>query len=516
MAKGQQAHFALDTGQGAIASRRQSQEGWQHGLWLTEPDPTRAKATAVTAPNANQPEIRLVVSATPRREGRLNWLPWPEVAEPSWPGLADQVAQHPTAWGWTLSGGEPTLRADLPDLVRALVDADAPRPGLATDGLALLGPGVAASLARAGLTRIRVPLHSARSDAHDWLVGQRGAARRVRKVIQACATEGLVVEADVAVTRSTATHLAETVGLLAALGAKVVHLHRPRLDGMDRTRIVEISPRLGLTQPHLEQAVRAGRRAGLRIQLHGFPTCAAPAVASHHAPAEQEQWVVPPDPDWDAFRTHLTPQFVAGCAACTDACSGAPADYLAPFGDNEFASEGAPEAPAMPTEGLPLAPGRQGWKPATRSLITYRRALTGPLQGSPVAPVPRVEVHLRAGESSRVARVRLLSAAQERPECLVLVGHWANHEIGYELLLETRFFLCQVHLVGPIDGLAGLSDRKLSRLACINRFAATEASESPPKARENTVSVISRLNALGISARIAVENERVQPSDKTA
>lgn len=182
--------------------------------------------------------MRFVVTTRQRQPGRLGALP-----------PAPDPALVPAEAEW-LVGGEPTLRTDLPALVGRCHPV-----GIETDGLALSTEEALAPLISAGLVAVRIHLHSARSDAHDWLVGQPGAARRARRALSACRAAGLRVEAIVALTRPTLGHLAETTALVRHLGASEVHLRLPLLQPEDRDYFA-VMPQ----QPFIDEAVAASGR----------------------------------------------------------------------------------------------------------------------------------------------------------------------------------------------------------------------------------------------------------------
>ena len=76
-----------------------------------------------------------------------------------------------------LSGGEPTLRADLLSLVAALKQSEK-QISLRTDGLALRSAEVLEGLHQAGVEGIRLWLTCLRPAANDWLIGKSGSTRR--------------------------------------------------------------------------------------------------------------------------------------------------------------------------------------------------------------------------------------------------------------------------------------------------------------------------------------------------
>ena len=227
-------------------------------------------------------------------QGRgLDPLGWPSGDVPTLLSLEQTCKGSSASLHW-LSGGEPTLRPDLPDVIETLSEQGP--IGLDTDGLALTQTAVLQTLKASGLQRIRIGLHSSQSDAHDWVVGLSGAAKRARRAIR-CATEiGLSVHAQVVLTRPTTEHLPETVALLRRLGVERIHLRRPILIPKLKDRAVALSPRLGLLEPWLEAAIRES--SSVPLSIHDIPPCIAPNVALSHF--HSEPWLLPKEIKWNA------------------------------------------------------------------------------------------------------------------------------------------------------------------------------------------------------------------------
>ena len=104
-----------------------------------------------------------------------------------------------------------------------------------------------------GLDFVRIPFHSGRPDAHDWVAGLPGASRRVAKAIRLCAEAGLEVEVETVITRPTLSLLPETVTVAHRLGATRVHLRLPRRRGEWQEKFVAISPRYGMLDWYLSE-----------------------------------------------------------------------------------------------------------------------------------------------------------------------------------------------------------------------------------------------------------------------
>ena len=458
----------------------------------------------MSRPQPHRPEVRLVASAQPRNRARIDGVSWPD-NDPTLQTVLAMVPRDLDAWGWTLSGGEPTTRADLPELIRQLSEAGAPRLGLATDGHALTKIDVARHLRESGLERVRIGLHSGRADAHDWIAGAPGSAKRVRRAIESCAAAGLLVEAEVVITRPTTPYLSETVEYLHALGARHIHFRRPWLSGQASQASLSLSPRLGLLQPELEAAAGLARRRALSVSLHDFPHCAAPAADRHRAREGTEVWIVPPGDDWDTVRAALQRDSTGGCQGCPADCAGAPQDYVDRFGWQEFRSQGAPIEP----DDAWIPAGRGGWLPATRVEVARSRS-QGPKTGAST-PIAELDVWLDASETTRTARVRMVHASQERPSILRLLGGWCLHPKALQLLTEAKLLYPEIHVRGELDPLNLLSDRQLKKLAGVTRFEGVlrapdavthDAITGRDGSFDATISAIARLNAGELEAVI--------------
>ncbi len=449
------------------------------------------------------PDLRLLAAGTIRKAGRLDMPIREDIADPA---VADIVALGTSAGpsaGWLLSGGEPTMRADLLQLLEACADAGAPRLGLHTDGLILTSDRIIAQLRDAGLQRVRIPLHSARLDAHDWLVDIPGAGKRALRAIKTCAAAGIEVEVEACVTRPTSTHLSELVEVLARLRVDSIHIRRTTGRGRALEEMIAISPRLGLAQPSLENAVRDAMRWGITPRLHLFPTCAAAAVMNAMAPVGSERWLAVDDTSWQ----ELLPQFAQpeserGCPECpgTPHCAGAPTDYVTRFGRLELDSQSVRDigtstpsdeevewAMSPLSKTPPGPPARRGRTPATRVSFIHAQ-LKRPLHGDPMAGMESSNASPAIGivfggpsrvpnpitgdpgptehEGSRAIRIRMVRASQEGADVLRIAsaGSLAHPDVAELLRDATRLAIPRVEVAGEASGIMDVEDVALRRL----------------------------------------------------
>lgn len=424
------------------------------------------------------------MTARTRGGERLNELPAEPPADPSLEELGALARGRGPIW---LAGGEPTLRADLPELVRAL------RPrGLVSDALPFAREGALDPLLDAGLERVRVILHAARADAHDFLVGRAGAAKLAVRAIGRLSARAVRVEIVATITRSTLPLLPELVEAAATLGVREVLLRRPVARGAVAADFILLSPRLAQLSAYLELAASAALVRDVRLAVRGFPACAVPREL--YEPTTPEA-LVPEGSPWDAVRAALAePAHERGCPRCPGAplCAGAPADYVARFGRDEIRSEqGVASAPVpLPSGGPP--PPRAGRAPATRrsrvlSLVGKR------LSGDPLAFVPALAspevLRFRFGAPSRVmcpdcgepdapleptrsVRLRLVRAAQQGARVLRVASAGSlAHPDAAALLRETTLLSFErVEIAGEASRLDELSDADLYALTGIARL----------------------------------------------
>ncbi len=359
------------------------------------------------------------------------------------------------AGAFLIGGGDPLRRPDLWDLLAELVRLRPNDLGLCISGRGLTAP-VIERLRAAGVRRLHVPFHCARQDAHDWLVGQPGALKMAHRAIRAAAEAELPVVAEIVLTRPTVLHLAETVEVLSRIGAGAVCVRRLAAEDTDGTAFVPLSPRLSLVGESLEQAAAVALRRRLRLRLRDLPLCVAPRLRRLFAAAESEAWVMA---DGTLSRRAAA---ALGCPDCPGPprCAGAPSDYTARFGWEEFAD-------------VSVAAAR------LRENVEEQRAphLSAPMVFAWRGP-HRVRcdacgdgAEAQSGyESTRAVRARLVQAARYRPSLLRLVGaDLLAHPQAAALIFDAVRLFPRVEVVGEASAVVEWSDLDLRRLKDLKR-----------------------------------------------
>jgi MoaA/NifB/PqqE/SkfB family radical SAM enzyme len=325
------------------------------------------------------------------------------------PRAIDDIVNDVHASTIVLAGGEPTLRADLPQLIAAV--RQKARVGIRTDGLALTTESVVQSLIDAGLSFVIIAMPSARADAHDWLAMRKGVSRRVRKAISVCASAGLRVEVEITLTRPTLAHAAETVEAAARLGATAVRLRRLTARGSAANDYVALAPRLLQMLPAEEAIVRA-LELHLDVSIEGVPRCFLNTTRDYAIQNPKSK-------------------IQNACSRCGDErCEGLPDDYFSRFGAGELRA----------------------------TVIDRQESLSS-----------TICVVIDPKESSRSAGLRIARAAQERPKTLRLVDVFAHHD-AVELIREALRLDVGVEIAGDVSGLAKIDDRARLHIARVARI----------------------------------------------
>lgn len=403
---------------------------------------------------------------SPRRETdlRLTLVPGPARlpgrSAPSDEELASDVvlrmanAVSDTPGAFLIDGGEPLRRADLLTLLHDLTRLRPSRLGMCTPGQGLTTT-VLERLRSAGVQRLSIPFHSARKDAHDWLVGQPGALKVALRAIRACLDAGMPVTAEIVVTRPTMAHLAETVDVLTRVGVRSLCLRRLTANHVGAAEFVPLSPRMTLLAPDLEQAATVALQRRAQLSIRDFPLCVAPRLRRLFAGLDQEICVTVGG--FPAGRTETGPR----CQTCPGppSCNGAPADYLARFGGEEIVDQAPKLARVQETVAQQLALQRSG-----TMVLSWRgpRRLACEACGDQDGVEP---------ESTRVVRARLVDAARHRPAVLRLVGaELFAHPNAAELLFDAVRLFPRVECAGEGSPIAAWRDVDLSRLKPLHRI----------------------------------------------
>jgi radical SAM protein with 4Fe4S-binding SPASM domain len=132
------------------------------------------------------------------------------------------------------TGGEPTLRDDLPELV-AHAERNGQITGLNTNGRRLSDAGYLHRLVEAGLDHVQITLESHEPTIHDWMVSKRGAWKQTVAGLRNALETPLYVMTNTTLLRRNSPFLAETLDFLAEQGVPTVGLNALIYSGKGQT-----------------------------------------------------------------------------------------------------------------------------------------------------------------------------------------------------------------------------------------------------------------------------------------
>jgi pyruvate-formate lyase-activating enzyme len=319
------------------------------------------------------------------------------------------------------SGGEPTLRKDLPDLVTHARSAGFTRVSVTTNGRMLSYPQYAQRLLEAGLTGVSVSLHGPDEAVHDALTGVPGSFRQ--------AVAGLARIASLVAGRpgrfdlntitvlvpGNADRLRETLELAGGLGA-TLHVVQPFILSRET---VGIGERFLLDRDAIVAALRAALSTPLPRGGRVKPYNLAPCLLADLGPSVEVQ-----DYGLKTFRMHqrdLVPggrrevsgQFWrdARCEGCPVPCPGHRLEHL-PRG----------EAAAWILEDLAAA----------RPPVTGREVI---LSGTDLLTGEALDTLLGGLRSLGPSRVRLLWGGLGRASADEVLGACVRHGVDEACLV---------------------------------------------------------------------------------
>lgn len=122
-----------------------------------------------------------------------------------------------------LTGGEPTLRQDLPELARYAKEIGFRSVALITNGLRLAQPGYAQQLVASGIDDFLFSLHGPTAEMHDALTRRPGSYEALLRGIEKVRALGVKIRSNTVVTGLNVDALEPLAERLAELGFRTVN-----------------------------------------------------------------------------------------------------------------------------------------------------------------------------------------------------------------------------------------------------------------------------------------------------
>jgi radical SAM protein with 4Fe4S-binding SPASM domain len=209
-------------------------------------------------------------NARPRNYPELTTRDWIEILDRLWTEGVPHIC---------FTGGEATLRDDLPELV-AHAESLGQITGLLTNGRRLADPEYVSRLVQAGLDHVQITLESHAAEIHDRMVGCRGAWRQTVEGVHNALDSRLFVMTNTTLLADNAPTLDQTLVFLSELGVPTVGLNGLIRSGSGSTVGTGL-PEEAL-RPLLETARAHTARSGQRLIWY------TPTQYCHFDPVQME------------------------------------------------------------------------------------------------------------------------------------------------------------------------------------------------------------------------------------
>ncbi len=236
------------------------------------------------------------------------------------------------------TGGEPTIRSDLPALVRYAKKRGFEHVKVASNGLRYAHAPYLAMLAEAGVDQFHVSMHAPNDAAYEETVQREGTAALRRKAIENLVARRLSPVADLILKEDTYRETCAWVEGLHAQGIQQFRLWLVSLTDGNRANVGQL-PRLSDVAAKVREAFDAARRGGFEVHALHVPRCFLQGYEDHvRHPGADVVTVVTPEEVFDLKNSRLAGGVKpAGCEGCRfdEVCPGLRPDYVERHGANE-------------------------------------------------------------------------------------------------------------------------------------------------------------------------------------
>jgi cyclic pyranopterin phosphate synthase len=244
----------------------------------------------------------------------------------------------------SFTGGEPTIREDLPGLVRFARKRGFDEVKLSSNGLRFAHVAYLEHLVAAGVTDFHLSAHAFGDEAYERCTQLPGSAALFRRGLAAVVERGLDPTLDLILKDDTYRTLPAWIEALHAQGVRRFALWLVSLTDQNAPNVEQLRPIESMV-PLLTRAFDGARAGGYEVVTLHVPRCFLPGYEDHvRHPGLEPVRVVTPDDVFELRDSRLSGAHKpAACARCAyDAvCPGLRRDYVERHG-----------APVRPLDGL--------------------------------------------------------------------------------------------------------------------------------------------------------------------
>ncbi|MFW6025208.1 MAG: radical SAM protein [Candidatus Woesearchaeota archaeon] len=187
--------------------------------------------------------------------------------------LKESVSKHSIV---VFTGGEVTIRDDLPELVSYAKDIGFKVIQIQTNGRRFAYKSYCKTLINAGANDFGLALHGPTPEIHDSLTRAEGSFKQTTKGIQNLAELGQHVGVNCVITKPAYKKFPDLADLLIDLGAaqyQFAFIHINNIIKNDPELIKKIVPKKSDIMPYIKKGLQKGIDAGLNVMTEAIPLC---------------------------------------------------------------------------------------------------------------------------------------------------------------------------------------------------------------------------------------------------
>jgi len=174
------------------------------------------------------------------------------------------------------TGGEPTIRKDLPDLVKHAKELDFKIIQIQTNGRMFAYKKFCEDLIKKGANEFALALHGHTPKLHDSLTTVPGSFKQTTTGIKNLKSLGQRILMNTVITKPNYRYLPQIAKLLVSLGVDqfqfaFIHINHILLES--KKLIGEIVPRKSKIMPYVKKGLQVGIDAGVGVMTEAIPYC---------------------------------------------------------------------------------------------------------------------------------------------------------------------------------------------------------------------------------------------------
>ncbi len=171
------------------------------------------------------------------------------------------------------TGGEPTIRQDIVELVRKAKQLGYSTIQIQSNGRMFAYKDFCRKIIKAGATEFALAIHGHIPELHDYLTGSAGSFKETLGGIKNLVALGQLVMTNTVVTKPNYRHLPDIARLLLDSGIRKMQFAFVHILGNAYVNRESIVPRKSLVEPFVKKAIEIGANRGADVTTEAIPYC---------------------------------------------------------------------------------------------------------------------------------------------------------------------------------------------------------------------------------------------------